>query len=329
MRVAVVGTGVAGRSHLLDIVTDERCELAAVCAAHETNACEAFDLFGAESWFVSAERMLASAALEAVVIATPPAVTPRLLACCMAAGVPVLVDKPAGVSADALAALAAPGVGCSPAVTVAYNRRYETHVRYARALVLAHPGAFVAAECRWSAPFRARYASTQTYRSACGFGEGVILDTASHIFDTLAFLGVGPLAVRSCALYGAPGRPGGADVAADLVLAGDLAHVAVSIGDGDAEDDWELMLRASWGTLRLTRDALTGSADGQAVGVAGHDIHRPVVDLYCPATERCGATLGEAVAALHLVDQARVKARSRIRWIRPRAKALGRLNGAC
>lgn len=329
MRVGIVGTGVAGTSHLLDIVTDDRFELAAVCAAREGSAREACDLFGAESWFVSPERMLARAGLGAVVIATPPAVTPGIITQCRAAGVPVLVDKPAGASADALAPLAASGARRGAAVTVAYNRRYATHVQYARALLRAHAGTFVTVECRWSAPFRARYASTQTYRSACRLGEGVILDTASHIFDTLAFLGLGPLTVRSCALGSEPGRPDGADVAADLTLDGDLAHVAICISDGDAEDDWELTLQARWGTLRLTRDALTGSADGQAVGVAGHDIHRPVVDLCCPAAERCGATLGEAVAALRLVDQARTRALSKIRWIRPRAKALGRLNGSC
>jgi hypothetical protein len=81
--------------------------------------------------------------------------------------------------------------------------------------------------------------------------------------------------------------------------------------------------------LRLTRDALNGLADGEVVSVAGHEVHRPVVDLCCPSTERCGATLGDAVAALHLVDQARDRARSQKRWVRPRAKALGRLNGAC
>jgi hypothetical protein len=110
---------------------------------------------------------------------------------------------------------------------------------------------------------------------------------------------------------------------------GDFAHAAVAIADADGGDGWELTLRAAWGTLLLTRDALTGSADGSVVRVTGRDIHRPVVDLYCPTAERCGATVGEAVAALCLVDQAKGRACSRARWIRPRAKALGLLNGAC
>ena len=252
-----------------------------------------------------------------------PAVTPGLLMRCIEEGLPTLVDKPAGTAARHLALPAARDTERGTTVTVAYNRRYATHVRHARDLIRAHPDTFVSGECRWAAPFAERYSSDETYRSGCRFGDGVILDTASHIFDLLNFLGLSPLYVRSCSLRTEPGRPSGADISADLLLDGDRARIMVAIANGDTDDEWEITLQAPWGMVRLTRDALTGTADDEVVSVIGHDIHRPVVDLYCPVDQRCGATLTEAAAALRLVDRARARAVSQGRWIRPRAKALG------
>lgn len=329
MRVGVVGTGVAGTSHLFDIVTDERLELTAVCAAHEDRARTAADWFGAGSHFTALDQMLASTPLDAVVIAAPPAVTPGLLARCLTADVAVLVDKPAGSAAEHLAPLAVPDPDGARPVRVAYNRRYASHVQRARDIVAAHPGTILKVECRWSAPFLTRYASGDTYRSTCGFGDGVLLDTATHVFDTLAFLGVGSLEVRHSRLRRGTSTANGADVEAHLTLAGDRARVEISIEDGGADDQWCLRLWAPWGSLSLCEGTLTGSADGHPVDVLGQDIHRPVSDLYCPAQDRRGATLPDAIAALRLVDEARAGARLQRDWIRPRAKALGRLNGAC
>lgn len=322
-----MGVGVGGRSHLFDLAADRRFELAAVCASHQDSADEAAAMFGAPAAFTDAAAMLRGVPLDAVVVATPPAATPAVLGQCAAAGLPTLVDKPAAADAASLDRLiAALGPRCDR-FTVAYNRRYQRHVGYARDRVTAEPGAVEEVVCEWSAPFAARYAAgADTYRTACGFGDGVILDTATHIFDTLAFLGLSDLRVQRARLW--PG-PTGADVRSHLLLRHARTHVEVRIRDGGESDVWKLTLRARWGSLVLTADGLTGSVDGHRVSIDGTYDHRPVEDLLPGRSRRRGATLAEAAAALRLVDQARGEAELSRVWRRPRAKALGRLNGSC
>lgn len=328
-----MGVGIGGRSHLFDLAADQRFDVAAVCASRQDSADEAAAMFGVPASFTDAADMLGSVPLDAVVVAVPPAATPAVLGHCAAAGLPTLTDKPAASDAASLDRLIAALGPKGNRFTVAYNRRYQRHVAYARDRVAAGPDAVEEVVCEWSAPFAARYAAgAGTYRTACGFGDGVILDTATHIFDTLAFLGLCDLRVQRARLW--PG-PTGADVSAHLLLRQARTHVEIRIRDGGEDDAWKLTLRARWGSLALTADGLTGSVDGRQVSVDGTYDHRPVEDLLPagdPRPDRSrlrGATLAEAAAALRLVDQARGEAELSRVWRRPRAKALGRLNGSC
>lgn len=330
MRVGVVGVGVAGSSHLFDLVSDERFTVSAVCANHIERAKRAADVHGVPLAFDDPGAMVADAELDAVVVATPPAVTPVVAELALGNGLSALLDKPAGTSALALEqAGRAAGQNAAKAV-VSYNRRYQTHVRRLRAIMeqgaLSPP---VTVECQWVGPYIRRYAAESTYRRDVGWGDGVLLDTGSHIVDTLLFLGIRPLKVTRASLT--PGSTG-ADVAAavDLYCPSLDLPVHMRIDDHDAGEAWTLTVRAKNGELRLTRTGLTGTVTGRSVCLPAEDLRRPVDDLLALATgyQSCGATLTEAVAVLALIDQIRGCA-GRRRWSRPRAKALGRLNGSC
>jgi predicted dehydrogenase len=190
-------------------------------------------------------------------------------------------------------------------------------------------GPLRAIECRWLGQFAERYVSGSTHRRYVGWGDGVALDTASHVIDTIAFLGVGPLAVTRASLT--TGRTG-ADIAANVgftVLPGG-PRVSIAIEDHDGAEEWTIIITGRDGELRVTRQDLTGIVQGRTIAEAAYDLRRPVEDLLALAAGQhaYGATLSEAVAVLALIDEIRKNARRR-HWHRPRAKALGRLNGAC
>ncbi|MBI1758782.1 MAG: Gfo/Idh/MocA family oxidoreductase [Actinobacteria bacterium] len=331
MKVGVVGVGVAGSSHLLDLAASDRFTIGAVCARRRHHAARAADLFGVPGIYDDATEMLADADLDAVVIATPPDLTPTLARIALTAGLPTLLDKPAGTTALSLdESRIGVGSGADLAV-VAYNRRYQRHVHHARELLTdGRLGAVAGVDCVWTAPFARRYASPATYRHQVGCGHGVVLDTASHVLDTLTFLGIHPLVAHRARLTrGATG----ADIAARIELRWPPHErpVLIHINDHPLETTWQITLRGSNGYLVLTDAQLVGSCSGRTVMVVADDLRRPVDDLVDLADGRpgYGTPLPEAITVLAVIDQIRTLSTTRHPWSRPRAKALGRLNGAC
>lgn len=328
MRVALLGTGLAGRSHLLDLVTDPRFEVVAVLARRVEKARHAAVEFGIPRCYDDLATLFKETAPEAAVIAAPPAIAPGLVRAVLDYGGSVLVDKPGAATAAELAPLID-----AERVSVAYNRRYLTHVRRCRELLAdAHPTEVV---CQWSGPFASRYRAASTYRHAANWRDGVLLDTACHIFDTLLFLGLGPAAVHAARLTSAPGVT--ADVEADIELQLVAnATVSVTIQDvaGEDEGDWSVVVRADRGSLTLTPCDLTGVWDGAPVSSVGREFQRPVEDLLAWPMGGLprGASVAEATDVLTLIDTCRQIVGDRhvsMPWRRPRAKALGRLNGSC
>jgi predicted dehydrogenase len=341
MRVGLIGCGIAGRSHLLDVVTNPRFDVRALATRRHRRAREVAAEFAVPAFYTDVAAMLATQALDAVVVATPPAVTPAVLRMVLDHSPLVLVDKPAGASAPDLRPLLEDARG---RVVVGYNRRYQTHVQHCRDLLThAGPGVVRRVRCTWHAPFADRYRSAATYRYTAGFGHGVLLDTASHILDTLAFLGLGTGTVEAARAQAGGASGADIDAALRLTLPGG-APVLVSIrnDDTDPTDRWHIDITGTAGRLELTRDALTGCWDHHRLALGAADIRRPVDDLLALADRGAvsGATLAEATDVLDTLDTARQHLTNghdlmnghetgRRRWQRPRAKALGRLNGAC
>lgn len=329
VKVGVVGVGIAGASHLFDLASSDQFTIAAVCARRRSRAVEAAEWYGAQQVFDDPAAMIAATPLEALVIATPPEVTPAVMRSAWAAGVPTLVDKPAAATDSGLARLAESAAASGWRAVVAYNRRYQQHVHQARDLLASARTAVTAVECVWRGPFVQRFSSAETYRQHAAWGHGVVLDTASHILDTLHFLGFAPLTVTRAQLIQGPS---GADVEADITLRWEERDLPVDIRicDDSDEDQWTIRVETTNGTLRLTRDRMVSDLR-HPVTVAAVDLHRPVEDL--PALAHGGTPLGaslpEAVQVLTVIAQIRAAATRRRPWLRPRAKALGRLNGAC
>lgn len=330
MRVAVIGAGLAGRSHLFDLVSDPRFDVRGVCARTISTAKEAADLFGLPHAWDDPAHALRTPGLDGVIVAVPPQPTPQLIRECLTAGKLTLADKPAARTATDLQSLLDELGDATKNLRVGYNRRYLFHLRRLQAAVPGVIDAPCTVTCRWTSPFSSRYTDASTYRSGAGFGDGVVLDTASHIFDTLLWLGMQDLKILTAHLEQGTS---GADIAAEIALtAHNGTRITVSISNGPVDDHWE---------ITLTTDNKVITADATAVEERGTDNPlntpppsevelRPVHDLLAMANGAAtsGATITEAIAALTLVDQTRHRA-AQPGWRRPRAKALGRRNGSC
>lgn len=331
MKTAVIGVGVAGSSHLFDLVSSNAFDVVAVCSSHKEKAQEAAEIFGVPAPYADVAELLSAHSLDAVVIAAPPHATAGILKCCLAAGAWVIVDKPAAHSGPALRAVIEDAGAKAGRARVAYNRRYQGHVSRARDLIAAHAlGPLASVDCQWAGPFTRRYTSSSTYRVHVGPGDAVLLDTVCHVIDTLAILGLGTLTADQARLTA---LPTGAEVAAEIRLTDqDLqVPVTVSVQDHGEDDEWQITAHGQRGFLELDRHELRGECDGLPIRLAASDV-RPVDDLLLLDTGQpaYGATLEEAAQVLETIDKIRATAgQARRAWTRPRAKALGRLNGAC
>lgn len=331
MKTAVIGAGVAGTSHLFDLVSSDKFEVVAVCTAHGESARSAAGTFGVPAACSHVDELLAVHSPDAVVIAVPPHETPGILSRCLTAGTWVLADKPAAPSGAALRTVIDQAGSLAHRARVAYNRRYQKHAIRARDLIAAGVlGPLTSVECQWSGPFTSRYTSGPTHRANAGPGDAVLLDTACHVLDSLTFLGLAQLTVDTARLTV---LASGAEVAAEIRLTdpGRDIPVAISIRDHGDDDEWRIIVRGQRGTLELDRRELRGEYGGIPVRQAANDT-RPVDDLLhlADGEPAYGASLEEAARVLDTIDQVRAAAGLGKRaWIRPRAKALGRLNGAC
>jgi predicted dehydrogenase len=317
------------------LVTDDRFEVVAVCSANAARAEQAAQTFDVPRFYSDLGALVSGELPDAIVLATPPDVTPRLLRIAVAAELPVLVEKPgAATAAELRNAIDSPGthVDRPPRVSVAYNRRYQRHVYEGRRIVSAGElGPLRDLKCQWRAPFLDRYTLGDTYRRRLTRGHGVLLDTGCHVVDTLLFLGLGPLSVTAARLVTAGGLSVGADVEAHLGLAGvGGVPCTIDIEDGP-EEDWSLTVRGEQGSMLLTRTFLETVVDGCTQRMQHDDLARPIEDLVRLSTgdSPYGASVSAAARCLTVLEAARTASSPGKPWLRPRAKALGRLNGSC
>ncbi len=332
VRVALIGAGLAARSHALDIVTDPAMELAGVTAAHRDSASDIAGMFGGRV-YPTVDHLTADSTVDAVVVAVPPTVVLDI-AERLDPAKPCLIEKPIPVTiADRhrLSRLAARHrLAIAP-----FNRRYQpaSH-RAAEFLQSGSLGAILSVDAGWRGPYSARFApGSGTYRSAAGHRHGVLLDTGSHALDVIGVL-----------LRGLP-EPGrvtcrstlnsrGAETDAYLDIQADAPIRLSLVDDPTAADcgDWSVSVNCESGSVQLGPDGCrVQSARPRQYAQSGEPMERPVTDLLrmVDGDMPLGTPLTEVLAIADLIIAAHERAHTPAAWIRPRGKALGRLNGSC
>jgi predicted dehydrogenase len=122
LRIAVAGAGAIGRRHIELIAADPSCTLA--CIVDPSPSAEPIAAQARVPLYCSVEALLGAARVDGVILATPNALhVPQALAC-IAAGVPVLVEKPVAETVQAGETLRDAAERARAKVVVGHHRRH-------------------------------------------------------------------------------------------------------------------------------------------------------------------------------------------------------------
>jgi myo-inositol 2-dehydrogenase/D-chiro-inositol 1-dehydrogenase len=285
LRVAVVGAGRMGRVHLRALALTERLVATAVVdpdpAARDAGV----------PWFAGADDLLAESACDAALIAAPTTLHLDLVRRFAAAGVPVLCEKPCGLTAEDAAAAAAAADEAGIVLQIGYWRRFVPELRELRARV---------ASGSLGEPMLVICHQWDEHPPAPGFREhsgGIAIDMAVHEIDEARWL-LGQ-EFRAVTAAGAVGDDPDTAVAVGRLSDGALATLTLGCRFPAGDACW-LELFATGGYERVEfmsgataqhvfLSALAAQAEAFADAVAGRD--------------RVGAGGADAVAALRVAER--------------------------
>lgn len=188
IRFGVIGLGVMGQEHARAIAGNPLLKLAAATDAQPTAHKVAADL-GCK-WFDTADEMIRSGDVDAVVIATPHWLHADLAVSALKAGLHVLCEKPLSVTvaqSDEVLAAAAQSRGM---FVVVHQKRFEPAFLFAKQLLdSGELGPLYRCSMIESAWRSETYYRASPWRGTWrGEGGGVLLNQAPHILDRYAWL---------------------------------------------------------------------------------------------------------------------------------------------
>ena len=301
-RLGLIGAGRMGRTHLRALAGSGRVAVTAIAEVSE-RARRTVEPAGA-ALYPGTGQMLDGAALDGVLITAPSDQHGTIISEVAARGLPILCEKPCGVTAaQARAAVQAAAAARVP-FQVAYWRRYVPALRALRERIAAGDlGVVHLVTCyQWDlepppAAFRAH-------------SGGILIDMGVHEFDQLRWLTgqdiTGLSAVASGPVPGGLGDP--PDQAPDVDGAQVIAQLSgggtgfISLGRYHPAGD---MARAeAFGTRGTARCDFLDPAEGERAQLAAVRRQAESFAAFARGGPCEGATGADAVAALEAAEQA-------------------------
>ena len=191
LRVAIAGLGFGEKVHLEALKTSPHWEPVALWhprAQRLEAACSSHGLRGSSDF----EALLSDAAIDAVVIATPPAPRFGLAKAALEAGKHLMLEKPVGLHADEVAALERLALQRGLTVAVDFEYRavplFQQLAQLLAAGVLGEPWLV---KLDWLMASRADASRPWSWYSSAADGGGVLGALGTHAFDMLHWL-IGP-----------------------------------------------------------------------------------------------------------------------------------------
>ena len=184
VRLGLVGYGDGGRYfHAPFVAAAEGVELAGVVTRSRARRAELAADFPGVPTYDSLTDLL-EAGVDAVTISTPPQTRRELVLQAVAAGVPVIADKPFAPTADSGRALVAAAADAGVPLSVFHNRRWDADIRtLAGVLDGGELGEL------WAVESRLEFDAPSTLEA--GPTGGLLRDLGSHLVDQVLWL-LGP-----------------------------------------------------------------------------------------------------------------------------------------
>ena len=131
VKIGVIGAGgIANGIHLPALKEIENCDVAAVCDLHADRAKAAADKFNIPKYYTLSHEMIANEELDGIICLVEPDRMYRVAYECLDAGLPVLMEKPAGLDSYQAKSLARKTKAEGKLAAVAMNRRHVPVVQH-------------------------------------------------------------------------------------------------------------------------------------------------------------------------------------------------------
>ncbi len=257
-RIALVGAGRMGQVHLGALQRSEQITVAGVVepAAAIREQLEA----GGVTVYRSAQELLESASLDAVLIAAPTDQHPGLVETFAGAGIPMLCEKPVGVRPEDAERATRAAADAGVLLQVGYWRRFVPELRELRERIAAGElGEISLLSCmQWDSGL-----PSEEFRAHAG---GIVVDMGVHEIDQARWL----LGAEFESIAAAPAGPStqprpAADPDSAVLLATTSTGVAVTISLGRQFPYSDSCWIEIWGTRGYERIPFMWDTDGEEV----------------------------------------------------------------
>lgn len=189
-RLGVIGGGAYARTVLLPILAKlPGCELHTLATAQSISAAHTRQRLGFRRATANADEIFDDEDVDAVVVATPHSLHAKHAAQALAAGKPVLVEKPLALTRSELCAVAAAAEASTAFALVGFNRRFAPLAHAAAAHLGAIPGSRHVLLRVNAGPL-----PPDSWQRRQDEGGGRLVGEACHFIDLGAFLGGAPIA---------------------------------------------------------------------------------------------------------------------------------------
>ena len=133
LAIAVMGAGLIGRRHIEGVLSEPRTALAAIIDPSPAARDEART--NGLPWFANLAEALTKSGPDGVIVATPNQLHVANAGDVVAAGIPVLIEKPIADDAAAAAGLVSRAEEAGVPILVGHHRRHNPIIREAKRLI--------------------------------------------------------------------------------------------------------------------------------------------------------------------------------------------------
>ncbi len=205
IRLGIVGTNYGRTVHVPAFRADARCEVVAIAGSNAERAAEAARAAGVAKGYGDWRALVEDKTVDAVAIATMPALQARIAQAALALGKPVFAEKPmASTLDDARAMLAAARQARKPAMIDFNFHQVAAWLRAKKMLDDGAVGRLRHVAVNWQVENRAIQMRMRNWKTLTDDGGGVLGNFISHCFHYLEWF-CGPIARLEARLAGLPG----------------------------------------------------------------------------------------------------------------------------
>lgn len=293
VRVGIVGINFGRLVHLPAFRADARCDVVALAGTDAARTATLARDAGVAKGYGGWEALVEDPDIDAVAIATLPALQPKIALRALELGKPVFIDKPMAANVAQARAMLAQARRSKKPTMIDFEFLEVPAWKRARDIVASGAlGALRHVAVNWQVENRAVMLRMRNWKTASGDGGGVLGSFISHSFHYLEWL-CGPIDALSTRMSGIPADGGAMET--DTAIALQFANGAN-------------------GTLAMSCASFLGS--GHAVELYGEDgtliLHNPTRDYMRGFTLKHARRPAEALVEIPTSDPADVHGDGRI-----------------